>query len=404
MIYEFFTAIVRGYNFPLLDKVLSTDSYSEQGVILLNIYSAEVPLRYGSIPHSGETQNYQRNSMYVLDQPIVYHYRISMDSDTAGIKQEDCKDGTVEICAKKKDFSVKLSRLLAADENEAISQVRGILKDICRNLSFLAQQHQEDTQFFYLGVYWRDRDIKLCLEESNVDIVVKKENKDGTTTLYFRDDIRPSDSLSMTCTYTLTAEDFSHLHQIGNSDSSFRFMLRAFYGALMDSDISSKYFRLFTIIEYLEQNFISKEPWDKLIPQKVSENILEDFISSIKQELQESGEEEKSVGDRAAKIKPRLSSIVKTATMESRAEKLFCYLSKHYEIKTVKSAVVSYPFTLKEVNDLINQRNRLFHGNEKDEEKKHLKDITGYLLLLCRNIMEKEMELYSREEKAAGQS
>lgn len=95
---------------------------------------------------------------------------------------------------------------------------------------------------------------------------------------------------------------------------------------------------------------------------------------------------------------------MKTATMESRAEKLFRYLSEYYEIKTVKSAVVSYPFTLKKVNDLINQRNRLFHGNEKDEEKKHLKDITGYLLLLCRNIMEKEMELYSREEKAAGQS
>lgn len=369
----------------------------------MNIYSAEVSLRYGTIPHSGESQNYQRNSMYVLDQPIVYHYWISMESNNAGGKQEACKEGIVKICMEGEDFRVKLSLLLADDENGAISQARCFLENICRDLSFLAQQHQEDTQSFYLGVYWRDRDIKLCLEESNVDIVVKKENKDGTTTLHFRDDIRPSDSLSMTCTYTLTAEDFSHLHQIGNSDSSFRFMLRAFYGALMDSDISSKYFRLFTIIEYLEQNFISKEPWDKMIPRKVSENVLEDFISSIKQELQESGEEEKSVGNRAAKIKPRLSSIVKTATMESRAEKLFRYLSEHYEIKTVKSAVVSYPFTLKKVNDLINQRNRLFHGNEKDEEKKHLKDITGYLLLLCRNIMEKEMELYSREEKAAGQ-
>lgn len=104
----------------------------------MNIYSAEVSLRYGTIPHSGESQNYRRNSRYVLDQPIVYHYWISMESNNAGGKQEACKEGTVKICMEGEDFRVKLSLLLADDENGAISQARCFLENICRNLSFLA--------------------------------------------------------------------------------------------------------------------------------------------------------------------------------------------------------------------------------------------------------------------------
>ena len=352
----------------------------------MNIYSVKVPLRYGSIPYSGENPNFQQNSFYALDQPIECHYCISIESDNTALQQ---KSGTARIRNEENVFQVEMDAIWASDENKAISKTHAILENICQNLSFMAQKHQGDLQFFYPGFYWLDREIKLYLKKNNADDVIEKENKDGMTTLLMKDSISVYESLEITCSYTLMAEDFSRLNQIKASNSFFRFMLKAYYGALMDSDISSKYFRLFTIIEYLEQNFISKEPWEKLIPEVISERVLEDFISSVKKRLQDSGRGEKFAQSRSEKIKSRLSSTVKTATMESRAEKLFCYLSEHYEIQTVRSIGASYPLTLEIVKELINQRNRLFHGNEKDKDQRELMKLTRYLLFLCQNIIEK---------------
>ena len=362
----------------------------------MNIYSTEIPLRYNAIPYDEENPSLTRNSVYLLDHPIKLPYAVCIVEDnTYENNLESTERHYATIFTEGNDFKVKLDYLPADDEDEAVSKTRTFLRDICLKLTFLAQLHQSNPQTFHSSFYWEDREIKLHLGK-HVDEIVKQVSKGGMTTLQTADHIRFHEAVGITIAYELDAEDFAKLGKVKESNPFFRFMLQAYYGALRDPDIPSTYFRLFTIIEYLEQNFISKQPWEKLIPENIAKNSLETFITDIKKQL---NEENESADDRAIRLKLRINQILTGATLKNRAEKLFYYLTEIYGIHTFSTGANSYLLTLEMLKDLIKQRNNIFHGRdqkEKDQEAQHLKDRTTFLLLLCQEIMKKEIEKYNQ--------
>lgn len=98
-------------------------------------------------------------------------------------------------------------------------------------------------------------------------------------------------------------------------------MITSFYKALGQTDLKSKYFNLFIIIEYIEQNI----PYESVNTKLYNEDQSKKLAENISKVIDNSSTNNKN-------IKNRIKSILSSATKESRQEKLYSILTESLNI------------------------------------------------------------------------
>jgi hypothetical protein len=183
----------------------------------------------------------------------------------------------------------------------------------------------------YFTVNWTSLNIKTI---PNVATNHKKK------LMFVEDSLSMREYFSMKSTRTIQLEEVKkYLDNINN----YSFLVESFYHGLMSNNNKSKYFNFFVIIEHIENSSKFRNSFkEDLLFNEEEKYIICNFIKQF-------GEHKKSI----------LANIL-TKTRLSRKEKLFRYLSGLH-----LPCIDSYQIKLEDIDNIIDQRNKLFHSSEK---------------------------------------
>ena len=148
--------------------------------------------------------------------------------------------------------------------------------------------------------------------------------------------------------------------------SIFRFLLNCYYSALAPTEPRSKFYNAFTIIEFVEANFVRRIATSAL----VSPELLTELGTSVEETLERSG----VTAEASSRIRNRSLGPLQSATMESRASKLAQILNSVLGVRALKYVGLDFAVDTGFAKSLINARNRLFHAGEASGEIKTLAD------------------------------
>lgn len=335
----------------------------------LHKYFIQVPVVYRKQPSVKENPQATKKIVWRIKEPYAI-YVCNRDSDKV----------KVEIMGNDKDgIFVDFYDLLAESEERALEIVRGIMDSVCIRLSYLTQKQLSPSWDFHSCFYWVDSDISIKDLNSKENYQRFEDKKNHRTYIIINDVIGFKDKIDKEVNYEINFSEFDVLEACSKKNPDIEFMLKSFYRALGNRDISSQYFNLFTIIEYLEQNVMDENAayTRKLIPDEL-QNCFLDEISNFVQK-------QDSMSKKAQKrIINRLNGIIKSATISSRAEKLQYLLQNRYGI----------PFTTEKLKEFTDMRNHLFHSlKNKKTRKSDFSSLTNELFILCQNVIDKEIDM-----------
>ncbi|MDR0920687.1 MAG: hypothetical protein LBM93_15780 [Oscillospiraceae bacterium] len=240
--------------------------------------------------------------------------------------------------------------LLVIKKNEPInnSKLRDIIENVCLSLSMLLAQ-----QNTVIGKYHPN----ISFDITTLKSYDEKGNGKDTSSVY-----RPTYEVGVTLQFAF--ENFPQFYsQVGTKE--FYVFKGLIYAALRSRDTKSKYFNLFTIIEYIEEKKLGSITTTKLFNDKEIKFIEDNFSDSKKDRLLQLMNDKKT-------------------TRACRKEKLQMILSECYDIQRNKSDLKAF----------IDNRNKLFHGKQEVDEAK-LIELINNLLGLCLDVLVAESNMPS---------
>ena len=274
--------------------------------------------------------------------------------------------------------------IISDSEENALHIVREILQDVCIQLSIMAQMQMGESWDFHSYFYWEDRNVTIKINVQGDSY--QREEEGHNVYLNLSDRLCVQEKITLKSTKVVALHDLGLAKEQMDRNPIFRFMANSFYAALGNKDIVSQSYRLFTIIECLEQNFTSdySECTKPLIPEKQKERFWSDINNTLKKYGLENTRKEQ--------ISNRLKNAVNKATEKSRKEKLQYILKQRYNI-TYSRDDNNESSNANLLKEFIDMRNRLFHADTKGGvANERLSDLTSELFDLCRHIIFKEMK------------
>ena len=279
------------------------------------------------------------------------------------------------------DFMVRFQNIICENLDQAILILSKILPNICEALSIMIQIETGENIKYHPYLSFNIADIKVI---GSTDLPEKPRimEKGYYNQIFMKDSIGFRESLSLTVTHSLPFDWFGPLYEAANQRLDF--FKNVLYRAIRCRDVESKYFTLFTMIEYIE----AKEKNGTLIE---THRLMDDSDIKIFEERFSDifACKEKSGMDN---LYSRLKQILKSATVETRAEKLCSVIRNKYEITGITRSLINYEITKDKMNEFIAARNELFHGSEAGK-KSELIQLSNELLFLCLKILEKEIKI-----------
>lgn len=305
---------------------------------------------------------------YKIIVPLIgeYVYENKEDfSKSKSIKFEDFSflDSNFNINVTiKSNLEAEFFNLVCSHDNEAIAVVAQILPDICKTMTVLLNlQTAEDEKSHFSFAYDFSK-----LRIHRIEEYMSNSNK---STVGIVDHMYITDNIRMNVSYTINFDKFQAYYS--KKDSIF---VDVIYRAMRCRDFESKFFTLFTMIEYIESKDSKEFTFDKLL----SNSEMNDIEKSIEKILAEHKEKDR--------ILTRFNGLFKTATNKTRAEKLCHIIKSKYNIGKVVRPPISYDVTSEKLNKFIQLRNKLFHGSIPNDQ---LTQLTNELLFLCLSIVDK---------------
>ena len=173
-----------------------------------------------------------------------------------------------------------------------------------------------------------------------------------------------------------SAHFFDLYHHEQSPDLSF--VLDEYYTALGQESITSKFFHLFSIIEYVEKNYIHLAETRPV------------FDEADKLEVMKCLEQVKISKDKRERLYGLVSGAMSRATEADREEKLVRIL--HYMgIKEFRECGTQFVIEKRTIKELTTLRNSYYHGDGKkvDETEKHISVelAVARLMYICEGII-----------------
>lgn len=275
------------------------------------------------------------------------------------------------------DFKLEISDIIAENDDIGFSLVSKCIEKVCKVVTILLQFQNYDNRENMPNLTYLPANIKLLKRERFDAEQYHKRNNN----VWVRDYMELSDGIAgMKITQGLDLRDFDKVyHSFNNGDSLD--VGETIYRAALSKNIESRFFQLFTIIEAIETKYNDDAEISSKMLQGENFKKLEKAVSGGLDKLSLCQEYNK-------RIKCRLLQIIKTATIETRAEKLSTIIQTKYDIHLVKKGFIKYEITAEKMQEFISARNKLFHGCHSDEKKRNkLAQLTNELQELCLNIL-----------------
>lgn len=276
----------------------------------------------------------------------------------------------------KPNFELILEGIVCEDYNKAVIMAEKILPDICKVLTLIIQIYSAENEEFQPNLSYNIAYLKeiSCKEISFNEL--KDESKHQPMNLLIKEAFILRESVSMTVTRQIPLDIFPALYE----SKSILFM-DVIYRATRCRDVLSKYFTLFTMIEFIESKYTKEIKVGKIVNK------------SNKSQFKKSFNEIFSKTDNISKerLLSRIMNILCTATVETRAEKLCEIIKNKYKIESISQSLINYDITPEKMEEFIEMRNSIFHGGEIDDKNRNLQiQKTNELLFLCLKITEFE--------------
>lgn len=351
----------------------------------MNCYNIRIPLRYNHI------SNLDRPD-FMNELSILFNKEVCFTTDltiTKGnfVSVEKCK-GTVN--RENDEFIATFESIYADNEEYAIEMAEILVNKVCYVITYLAQSQNTNVHYFHPKFTYRIRDMK-CNEVpyDKYDKYITQEENNENKVICLHDSVRIKESLSMKVSWTINTEFFNSIFLLLNIDQHLAFIIESYYRALGEGDYISKFYNLFTIIEYIEMNFRDKSN-AKQILDKEQKKLITEVISKKLKELLANDKKECQEQVYISRLVNRFTQLVSDATDMTRTEKLYTIIRKYFGIEKIDNGTFTYEITESKIKEFIDTRNSLFHAKKLSEtQKQQLLTLTNELMLLCGDIIKK---------------
>lgn len=303
------------------------------------------------------------------DVKIKIHANIS-DKRGSGTLQE--KDNCRVIC--------EIKGMLVDDEIYAKKFSEEIVDKICKRISLIFIKHNANRHLYQLRVepVWSEAVFSRCEYAPFVEAKRKAfEKVDGNNkTLYLQDCMYIRDSIHSIAQISIPSEEIRIGEWLSKTDDIVEFLMNEYYSALGTENIKSKFFHLFSIIEFCEKEYEGHNGSSRL--------LMDDEVDIIIEGLQKQIDTNK----RLKIVSILKNNLVKVSDI-GRVEKLENIL-KWMGIETYRRFGSDKPIDKKLLSELTTLRNKSFHGtkeNAADTEKKYA-DAVEVLLYICEKILD----------------
>lgn len=310
---------------------------------------------------------------------IKLHANISDNRKSSAFQE---KDDYRVIC--------EIKGMLVDDEIFAKKFSEEIIDRICKRLSLVFIKHNANRHLYQPRVepVWSEAVFNRCEYDSFVETKRKALEKiDGNNrTLYLQDCMYIRDSVYCISRIPIPSEEIKIGEWLSKTDEAVEFLINEYYSALGTENIKSKFFHLFAIIEFCEKEYKEHNGSSRFL----SDEEVDIAIAEMKKQIN-------------PRKRERIISILKSNLVKAndigRSGKLENIL-KWMGIEKYKQFGTDRPIDKKLLSDIINLRNKSFHGtkeNIKDVEKKYA-DAVEILLYIDEMILEFLMKSLQQNE------
>lgn len=357
-------------------------------------YNIKIPLTYNTHAIKSNTESelhYEIQDLCEVTYSIEINKRIGLDYiegdkfvNTLKIKihPNGNNNNTFGSCKMKEYYRIlcELDGILAEDEIYAKKFSEGIVDRICKRLSLVLNKHNDNQHLYQPRVepVWRSAEINHREYPPYIELKRQAfENNDGNNrAIYLQDGMCVRDRLKRVNTISLSSKDINIEEFFSQKDDTLEFLMNEYYLALGTENIKSKFFHLFSIIEFCEKEYEEHNGSSRL--------FLDEEVNEIIEEMQK-----KIINDKRNKT----VSVVKNSLMKvfniGRVEKLNNIL-KWMCIEKYRQIGQDKLIDQGQLATLIKLRNKSFHGTKEkaeDVEKKYA-DAVDLLLYICNEILD----------------
>lgn len=346
-------------------------------------YLIEIPLKYN------RNSNLDRpDSSNDLDLNFDKDINLSWSLTITKGKFELNEKCHIKIYKENEEFLISMDSLYADNEEYAIDIASNLANKVCYVVTYLVQSQNVNIHYFHPKFSYRTRDIR-CKEGAyeRYDNFIKPEKENGDLFLHVSDSISFRDSVHTKMIYSIKTELFDKIFDLMSSNKHLSFVIESYYRALGEIDYISKYYNLFTIIEYIESNFKEKSNAKKMF-NKDQKKELVDIATSKLNECFENNEECDDNKVYVRRVSNRFSQILSDSTDKTRTEKLYTIIKEYFKIEKIEDPLFNYEITESKLKKFIDTRNSLFHAKKLSEDDiKQLSTLTNELMVLCKYII-----------------
>lgn len=277
----------------------------------------------------------------------------------------------------KREFLLKISGILAHSQEEACTAVAAVIHRSCRSLSVLLNSSNYNRHLFQPRVepqHSKARWERKAFEEPRKEDR-QREYVDENGVRHIEIIEQAQIAIGVSCETILFGKiksvDFSKYFYV--DDDTVNYLLDEYYMALGQENIKSKFFHLFSMIEFIEREYKNLSG--------ASPVYDEEDVIKVKGALKNAfSEENREKFDRLeAMVVQRMAS----AANLGREQKLVNIL-REMGIKELKDGDQTIPVDRFFISELVKKRNTYFHGS-RPSEGKHIsveKAVT-WLMYLC---------------------
>lgn len=258
-------------------------------------------------------------------------------------------------------YKVLISFIDAEDRVDALNKASSVTEHICSSMDLFIASNNHNTHNYQPRTFFKKSKIELKEEHT------RKVEDTGIVTSTQNIQI----GIKTTAFFTIPPDGFDKFYY-AYLDEEPKMLIDMYRKALGIKDVESKYFNLFTIIEYIESRYSEYNKEQLLFESEERKQVLNNI--------------EDWVYNKSPNVKSSLSQCLSRLTDINRAEKLMNIL-KHFGVTGKEEGVYPYEITNKQIQQFINQRNRLYHAGN-NEKNNSLEILTIQLMDLCFNIIE----------------
>lgn len=321
-------------------------------------YDIKIPLSYNR--YSVNEANPDREIRYELESTNYELIKVQFITyEIPGCTEGYPFNDTVVISLSQtgnQDFLCEIKGMLVDDEIYAKKFAEKIIDRICKRMSLLLCKSNADRHSFQprIEAVWSDAIFNRCEYQPFIETRRKalETTDENNREMHIEDHLYMRDSVFISIHQKILNGQIRIKEWLFHKNEVVEFLLNEYYCALGTEKIKSKFFHLFSIIEFCEREFEEQNGASRLLDDTAVQSIINNIVFS--DELKDKD-----------KIKSMLTSNLKKANDIGRTLKLLNIL-KWMGITTVNQVGRDIPIDKNILDVIIKLRNKSFHGSTED--------------------------------------